>query len=355
MALDSNEKVQLFWSQYEPDRDGAGFYSSGIVRGYIISNAFGAEFVDSYANNPHYSEDMLVDRYLKGKNIRTVLSLCCGFGSVEQRVVSRLENVDHCLGIDLAEGALDSARDRARKSGLDSIEYVKADLNTYDWPLEKYDLIIANGALHHLSNLEGVIAGMHHSLKPGGTLFCCEYVGAKLQDQPPRQLELINACSYLIPQELRTRHPVPFTAGCLFEFTSRLLSVCNREIDSAWPKWKKAIFNIVKALFHPNPDTFRFGVVHISRRRFLEKNDPSEGVRSDEILPILTAKFLNAKVLPMGGGILQHALDSNFYKRFDPGNTVHVTCFELLCNIERMYMNLNVLGPENVFIIAEKS
>jgi ubiquinone/menaquinone biosynthesis C-methylase UbiE len=57
------------------------------------------------------------------------------------------------------------------------MEHSAAYLNDYDWKPSGYDLVIANGALHHIKNLEGVLDGMRRTLKPGGLLYVCEYIG----------------------------------------------------------------------------------------------------------------------------------------------------------------------------------
>jgi hypothetical protein len=83
-------KVGEFWSQSEPIRDSGNYYMSPLIRPYIIETAYGKDLVAKYQDNSYYAEDIFIEKYLKGKKVETLLSLCCGFGSVERRFVSQL-------------------------------------------------------------------------------------------------------------------------------------------------------------------------------------------------------------------------------------------------------------------------
>ena len=67
--------VSRHWSQSEPVRDAGGFYSSPIIRPYIISMAYGDQFVARHAANPYYAEDLFIEHHLKRHTVRSVLSL----------------------------------------------------------------------------------------------------------------------------------------------------------------------------------------------------------------------------------------------------------------------------------------
>jgi ubiquinone/menaquinone biosynthesis C-methylase UbiE len=119
--------------------------------------------------------------------------------------MTRLPEVADCYAVDFAPGAIAAARRMANDAGIANIRYEVTDLNTYAWEPDQFDLVITNGALHHLSNLEDVLAGVRRTLKPGGLFYSCEYMGPSHQDHSPRQLELINSAAFLIPSELRAR------------------------------------------------------------------------------------------------------------------------------------------------------
>lgn len=190
-------KVADHWSKDEPLLNANNFYMSPLTRRYIIETAYGENFVQRYQDNSFYAEDIFISQYLRGKKVEQILSLCAGFGSVERRFVSQLGNVKLCLGVDIAEGALETSRKRAAEAGMNCLSYEMADINKYSWKEKQYDLVIANGALHHLSNLESVLEGIRYTLSPDGLLYCCEYVGPSYMDHSPRQLQIINAAAFL--------------------------------------------------------------------------------------------------------------------------------------------------------------
>lgn len=355
--LDETSQVSKYWGKNEPLREDTVFYTSSILRPYFIELAYGKDFIQEFQDNSFYAEDLFMKTYLNNKTCRSILSLCCGFGSIERRFMTKLNSVEHCTGLDLSPGALEVARTRAKEQNLQNITYETADLNNYPWQKNKYDLVIANGALHHLKSLEKVFEGIKYTLKPGGMLYACEYVGPTYQDYDIRQLELINACSYLVPKELRARRalPVNIDNDLIFKWLSSCYSAANRlEFPEQWPKWKKSTAKLLSYFLADNNEKLNFGIVQRSNKKYLLKTDPSEGVRSPEIIPVAKKYFSNIEVRPFGGAILQSALDANFYLNFDKTSHTHRNCLELLCSIEKSFMATNEIGIENAFIIASQ-
>ena len=342
------------WSRFEPDLT-KSFFGFPPLRYYQIETAFGCELAQEYRHSRFWAEDILVDQYLREREICSVLSLCCGFGHVERRVVARLPGVGRCLGVDLAEGAVQEAKQRAVDAGLHQISYRVEDLNRFPWEGGEYDLVIANGALHHLHNLEGVLAGIKTALRAGGILYANEHVGASYQDYPLRQLELINAAAYLVPPELRGRQ------GKVCSNINRFFKLINQFYDvpdpGQFPHWsfsKRLLARLLRKLFAVRPEFFHFGVVHESRKERLLKTDPSEGVRSEEIIPLVQEFFGEVEVHPYGGGLLAYALDARFYASFDEDRAAHAKTLDMLCAFERHCMGIGEIGPEHAILVAEK-
>lgn len=353
---DDLSKTAKHWGKNEPPKEQFCFYNSPILRAHFIKNAYGENYIAEYKNNANFQEDLFVDRYMQGKENISILSLCCGFGSIERRFLSRISCVE-CTGVDLSEGALAIARVRATEAGFSQVTYECANLNDYDWKEEKYDLVIANGALHHLSHLEKVFAGIKHTLKPNGLLYACEYVGPSYQNHGTRQLELINACSFLVPSELRGRRALPLNISndLLFKYLSGGYLAANRvNTPQSWPNWKKKIAAVLKRILSVKKDAFNFGVIYRSQKTYWMRKDPSEGVRSADIVSVAKTFFPDIEVRPFGGAILQYALDVNFYTLFDENNSKHVACLNLLCSIEDELIKNGEIGVENAYLIAQK-
>lgn len=349
--------VSKRWGKKEPVRDSIGFYTSPILRPYFIETAYGKNFVNAHRNNAYWAEDLFIETYLKNGNCRSILSLCCGFGSIERRFLSTLGTVESCKGLDISEGALCVAKDRIKEEKLTKVIYEYADLNTYEWEENKYDLVIANGALHHLKSLEKVFEGIKRTLRPGGLLYAYEYVGPSYQDHGIRQLELINACSYLVLPELRAKRPLPIniTNDLLFKVFSTAVMISNMSvIPPEWSNKKKWAAKALQAMIGEKKRKFRFGVVHRSKKKYLLRVDPSECVRSAEIIPLGKKYLHNLEIRPLGGGVLHHGLDANFYLNFDDSNPQHQKCLELLCSTERQLMENGEIGLDSAFLIWRK-
>jgi ubiquinone/menaquinone biosynthesis C-methylase UbiE len=99
---------------------------------------------------------------LKGCN---VLDLGCGFGWFCRW--ARQQGAARVLGIDVSENML--ARAKCDTSDP-AITYTRADMERLELPAESFGLVYSSLALHYLENLSGVLAQVHRSLVPDGTL-----------------------------------------------------------------------------------------------------------------------------------------------------------------------------------------
>ena len=130
------------------------------------------------------------------------LSLGCGFGVIE-RILRRRDYCQLIHGVDVAEGAIESARKAAEAAALDGLTYEVGDLNTGEFPLETYDAVYAHAALHHVFHLEHLLDQIKQTLKPGGLFVVYEYVGPSQMQFPGRDLVLADAFLKAIPERYR--------------------------------------------------------------------------------------------------------------------------------------------------------
>lgn len=346
--------VSKKWSRHKPTQQDYNFNMSPVFSRHKIEMAFGKEYVEVFADNPHFAEDIFVKKYLQGRNINTVLSLCCGFGRIERRIIGQIGGVSRCVGVDVAKGALAIASTDAEKEKIDNISYICADLNTWDWDKEKYDLVIAYGSLHHLKNLDAVLDGVYRSLNNGGLLFSHEYIGLPYYACTPRQLQLINAAAYIVPSELRMRKGLPFSKPrFVFRLFSKITCVFSGYFDNNWPIWKKTAVRMVQR-FAGSSAKNDFGYIAISPHDTVRKIDPSEGISAPYIIDGLRKRFKRLDIMHSGGALLEHALDNQFYAAFDVSNPVHIRTADLLWSIERFYSEIGEIGPHNAYLVAEK-
>jgi SAM-dependent methyltransferase len=357
VLVTDSERTANLWSNTEPDVSRC-YFGFPPLRPYLIQSAFGEAAALSHGNNRWWAEDLLVERYLLGRNVRTVASICCGFGAVEQHIVPALGTVRDCVALDLAPGAVNEARRRAQANGLgDVITYEVANLNEYAWPEQAFDLVIANGALHHLAQLDRVVSGLRTALKPNGLLYANEHVGARYQDFAPRQFELINAAAWLVPRELRQERPLrhnPITNPAARRLADIVLG--NRDLgrSTPHPEWstsKRSAARVARTC--SLPPRRHFGPLVPPPKAQLLATDPSEGVSSDRIVPTIERHFSKVHIHPYGGAILAYALDPAFYSGFDPDDKRHCALLDLLCDVEHRFIAMGDLPMEHAIIVAE--
>ncbi len=138
-------------------------------------------------------------RFAQESRGKRALDLCCGAGFLSLELARAGKWVD---AIDYSEREINVARKyqsqlKVRPSG--KINWIIADLNSYELPVEEYDLVTAWDGLHHIPNIERLCHQIYRSLKPGGAFLFCERVwggsGKSLKTKLSQALETtVNVC-----------------------------------------------------------------------------------------------------------------------------------------------------------------
>ena len=174
------------------------------------------------------------------------LSLGCGDGALERDV--RTKGVCRQItGIDLSRRALELAAATALEAGLDGVFYERGDFNNLDLEADRFDIVFFHQAMHHVANLEGCLEQIRKTLKPRGLFYVDEYVGPSRDQWTDALLESANEVYRGLPKNLRRSRRVPFP---------------------------------------------------------IEEDDPSEAVRSSEIVPLVEAGFEIIDKRDYGGNLL---------------------------------------------------
>lgn len=180
--------------------------------------------------------------WLNGRRFRRGLSIGCGSGPFERDLIQH----DLCDHIDAFDASVLSIRE-ARSAAGDRIHYFVADFNRCALRAHSYDAVFFHQSLHHVENLEELLDGVQRWLKPGGVLYLDEYIG------PSRTT------------------------------WSDALIAPHRAIFDSLPAETKATPDL------PLP---------------IQADDPSEAVRSDEIVAVLKERFEIAEFRGYGGNLL---------------------------------------------------
>jgi SAM-dependent methyltransferase len=112
---------------------------------------------------------------------RSAVSIGCGEGALERDLLSK-GLCTSILGIDLSTEALKLAEAKARDQGLDGVRYEQGDMNTLDLPEAAFDAVFFHQALHHAENLDSCLSVTASALLPGALVYIDEYVGPSRGD-----------------------------------------------------------------------------------------------------------------------------------------------------------------------------
>ncbi len=236
-------------------------------------------------------------RWFVGNDLR-VLVLGCGEGWLE-RAVAEWPFVAKIDAVDFAEEAVARARELGR--GIAKIEYRVVDLNRDELPRDAYDVVVAHSVLHHVENLEHAYAQIERCMRPDATLIVNEYVGPNRFQYSDEVSSMINALLRALPEELRRPYET-----------------------RARPTVEEMI-----------------------------ANDPTEAVRSEELVAFTERLFDVRERKNIGGTILQHLLYDiveNF--RFDVPR--ERSLLEMLCMIEAMLVDSGRIPCDFVLLAARK-
>lgn len=281
--------------------------ASPVVRAYLNQLATGdaaTDWLTWVLQHPLLSTGPLADR---GAGVGwRVLVLGCGGGWLERAIAVRPEiaSIDAC---DVAEQAVAEARAEATRGGLaPKLSYHVVDLNHEPPPGGPYDLVIAHSVLHHVENLEYAYAELAQVLAPEGALVVNEYVGPRRFQFGDDQMAVINGFLARLPE--RYRHSVMMPGAV---FPHKVVPTVEEMIAT----------------------------------------DPSESVRSDELLAFTRRYFRVAEEVAYGGTVLQHGL-YDIVQNFDPTEADDVRLLGLLCLLEEALLREGVLPSDYALLLA---
>jgi len=137
----------------------------------------------------------------------TALSLGCGDGPLERDLLAK-GMCTSILGIDISADALALARSKAAALDLASIEYRQGNLNALDLPDQAYEAAFFHQSLHHVEDLDACLAATAAALKPGGLLYLDEYVGPSRNEWRRDLLAAADRFFVTLPASIRRRQHI---------------------------------------------------------------------------------------------------------------------------------------------------
>jgi len=292
-------KTKTFWDDYQTGGEGSeggSWWDSPVIV---------AECQKMISGNANMNMQQFFKKCLQGRSLEKGVSICSGSGEFERSLIDN----GLCRQIDayeLSGKRVEEGRKMAEKDGY-AIRFYQEDVNHAVFNPDHYDVFFSWSALHHIENLEGVIDNARKCLKKKGVLVAQEYIGPNRFQWTKRQVEMVNRVLKRLPERLR-RDP---KTGNLREEISR-----------------------------PT-------IAHMMN------TDPSEAVRSTEIIPELQKHF-KISILRYFGGAIFHPLFNEIMANFNYDSDAEVALIEMVLLLERVMVEEKVLNEDYAIIIAER-
>jgi 2-polyprenyl-3-methyl-5-hydroxy-6-metoxy-1,4-benzoquinol methylase len=281
------------------------------------------------------------------------LSLGCGAGHLERRL-GQLGAFEQCDAYDVSENSISTARTAAQTEGLHNISYYVADVNTLTLGSNAFDAIWISAAMHHFEALEHICEQMKQALQPGGLLILFEYVGPNRFQFPARQKEVANLCLQLLPEKYRVY---------VKESSQLLIKSPDREHGFRWVLGRvndkikdgtllSTIRRRLRLLLAVGTDqTFTKDTVGFPSTRGVIADDPSEAIRSQDILSVIHQNFEIVEKRDWGGNVVQFLLQG-IAGNFSDENAESQALIRMLFNIEDTLIQCGEFKSDFSYIVA---
>ena len=280
-----------------------GAFAEGQVSGECFLDI---EYViEVYQKRPYPKGQEFLDaaRQQHGRPFERVLILGCGDGALERAMVHR-GYARETLGLDISARAIAHARAAAERAGYATMRYDQTDLNQPPGGLGTFDAVFYPSSLHHVAELERVLDWTRERLAPGGLLALSEYVGPTRFQWSDRQKQEAQAVLALIPPHFR-RLPGGGTKDVIWAPTAT-------EVATA---------------------------------------DPSEAVRSGEILDAVAQRFRILRREDLGGGLLFPVLQ-HIARNFHHEDYHALVLMQFLLHLDDLLLRTGVLPSHCTDLLA---
>lgn len=207
--------------------------------------------------------------------------------------------------VDINESALKQGENEAKKQNI-KFNAITQDVNKISLPENKYDVILAHASLHHFLKLDHICKEINKSLKPGGIFVTVD---------------------------------IPTKNGYLM-----------------WDETFKVVNNIWKIL----PPKFKIDYTKHADPVYAETYEnvdysinSFECINSEAILPSLR-KHLNEVYYIPAFSLCRRFFDTKFGPNFDLRQALDRSIFDFIVNLDKYYLENNILKPETFFGIYSK-
>ena len=259
--------------------------------------------------------DVYVDRLAErirhgaaaGRSARFV-SIGSGDCQVEINVAKRLKAGVRggfvIVATDISDIRLGRARQAAEKAGVsECFEFRTLDFNDFKFD-ERYDAFIAHHVLHHIVNLEGLFDTIHESMHEDSVFLTSDMIGRNGHQRWPETLEWI---------------------------------------ESLWPM-----------LPHHYRFNFQFNKVHDQYLNWDCSGKGFEGIRAQDILPLLVKRFGFDGFLGYGG-IVDPFVDRGYGRNLDENRPEDRAFIDFAEKLNQTLLETGRIKPTNIAAVMRRS
>jgi 2-polyprenyl-3-methyl-5-hydroxy-6-metoxy-1,4-benzoquinol methylase len=331
-----NEESDLFWR-----KAGSAYYRYGNRQ---VSGSPDINWLQ-YTLSQH-----LLDRL----PLTRCLSLGCGSGELE-RSLAELGVFQYCDAYDIADGSIHKAEAMAHDRGLTNITYRIADINQIQLSQNTYDAVWINHAMHHFSALEHICDQIYRALKPASLFILNDYIGPNRFQFSARRKEIANIYLHLLPSRYRVLAPLisqsPASTG---EGARRsILSYLIERYRQRRLDFFDIILRRVNAYMSRirGQDRLKQMVTFPSREEVIAV-DPSEAIRSEEIVDVIERNFEIVEKKEWSGQIIPWVLDGILH-HFSDQDVSSQVILQMLLSIEDALLTCGEFRSEFAYIVAQ--
>ncbi|MFY8004697.1 MAG: class I SAM-dependent methyltransferase, partial [Chitinophagaceae bacterium] len=151
-------------------------------------------------------ENLGYEAYVSNKFLKNRAGnmLSIGSGSCTKELsFARLNPHWEITCIDFSDKLLKVGEKIAAAEKLTNIFFIAEDIHQYHLPSSFFDVVLFNSSLHHFHQIDKIIQKINNALLPKGKLIINEYVGPNRLQYSYHQLKAINNCLQLIDKPLR--------------------------------------------------------------------------------------------------------------------------------------------------------
>lgn len=271
------------------------WYDVPYVVKHVQKNITGDGEID-YAN-------YLAGKFFQGRTNIRMLSPGCGIG-VKELQFAKIPAFARIDGFDIAPARIQEAQKRAAALGLTNANFFVGDI--YDLKVgEKYDIVLFDSCLHHFDNLDALLEKVKGYIKKDGLLVILEFTGPNRYQYSSKHVQKCNEALQLIPR------------------THRVFLKSSLVKHKVWA-----------------PGYLRMYL-----------SDPSEGIRSGDILPAIHKRFHVLEEKKLGGDLLAPVLKGTVHHYTENENSNHILdrLFEFendyLKSLPHAYYTFGVYSP----------